>query len=167
MSASGPPRLLTPADPRTQSAPFTGRAFSLPPPPNRPDTARTTEHRTRISERIPYFKTAETVRRPQRCRLPKANASNIEAARSWRIESLADRRRRLSQDGRPTCQLDLSRSARTATTGMARTGVPPHIADKSLNHKTGTSGHPLGSGALPRMARPAVGDMIGGAKYCP
>ncbi|CAK0739707.1 hypothetical protein CCP1ISM_1080001 [Azospirillaceae bacterium] len=26
---------------------------------------------------------------------------------------------------------------RTATTGMAQLGVPPHIADKILNHKTG------------------------------
>ena len=27
---------------------------------------------------------------------------------------------------------------RTATTGMARLGVPPHIADAVLNHKSGT-----------------------------
>ena len=27
---------------------------------------------------------------------------------------------------------------RTATTGMARLGVPPHVADSILNHKSGT-----------------------------
>jgi hypothetical protein len=27
---------------------------------------------------------------------------------------------------------------RTATTGMARLGVPPHVADRVLNHRSGT-----------------------------
>lgn len=53
---------------------------------------------------------------------------------------ILENRRRDSNDARPIAPWRFHDLRRTATTGLARLGTPPHVADRVLNHVAGTIG---------------------------
>lgn len=68
---------------------------------------------------------------------PVASQSRIKNAIDEEIERLRQERAPLGEGAKSMPHWTIHDLRRTATTGMARLGIPPHVADALLNHKGG------------------------------
>jgi integrase len=93
-----------------------------------------TEHAMNILQEVPRVAGSRYVFSATG-RAPSASQSRIKRLIDSHIEEA--RRARLNGTGREMPRWTIHDLRRTATTGMARLGIAPHIADAILNHKGG------------------------------